>query len=182
MKIFRFNEFILESRKNVWYHGSPNKFDEFKLKKGTLLDTDYTSPIFLSSDKTFAEYYSGHQDSYIYTIELLTDNIMDFRNLPSTYDLLMYEEKGAKKPNISQEYYEIGKKLLNYIDNKFDEDIDIDRLYNNLLDGDYSSIERPWVYDWLKANKYAGAYVMETKSLNLFIFDEKDIKIINVEK
>ena len=54
------------------------------------------------------------------------------------------------------------------------------RQYNRALSAVDDSLGR--ITDWLKANKYAGAYVMETKSLNLFIFDEKDIKIINVEK
>ena len=35
---------------NIWYHGSKEKFDKFKLKQGTLFDADYTAPIFLTSN------------------------------------------------------------------------------------------------------------------------------------
>lgn len=165
---------------NIWYHGSNQKFDKFKLKKGTLFDIDYMSPIFLTSNIKFAKYYAGSYSPHIYTIKVLTNNIMDFRKLPSTYDLLMYYEKNKINSDIELEFYEIGNSLLNYIEEKFPDD-DVDRKYNNLLDGDYSSIEQVWVYEWLKNNKYDGAYVIETKELNLLIFDESKIKILSVE-
>jgi len=58
----------------------------------------------------------------------------------------MYYEKSKVNDKIGVEYYVIGKNLLEYIEDKFPDD-DIDRKYNNLLDGDYSSIEQTWVYD-----------------------------------
>ena len=70
---------------------------------------------------------------------------------------------------------------MDYIEDKFTDD-NIDRLYNDLLDGDYSSIEQTWVYDWLKQEKYDGAYVIETKELNLLIFDETKLKILSIEQ
>jgi hypothetical protein len=165
---------------NVWYHGSKEKFDKFKLKRGTLFDADYTSPIFLTSNIEFAKYYAGNYSPYIYKIKVLTKNIMDFRQLPSTYDLLMYYEKNKRNPDIELKFYEIGKNLLDYIEDKFTDD-NIDRLYNDLLDGDYSSIEQTWVYNWLKQKKYDGAYIIETKELNLLIFDETKLKILSIE-
>ena len=165
---------------NVWYHGSKEKFDKFKLKQGTLFDADYTALIFLTSNIEFAKYYAGNYSPYIYKIKVLTENIMDFRQLPSTYDLLMYYEKNKINNDIDIKFYDIGKKLLDYIEDKFTDD-NIDRLYNDLLDGDYSSIEQTWVYDWLKQEKYDGAYVIETKELNLLIFDETKLKILSIE-
>ena len=53
----------------------------------------FSSPIFLTSNFEFAKSYAGSYTPYIYKVKVLTDNIMDFRNLPSTYDLLMYYEK-----------------------------------------------------------------------------------------
>ena len=70
--------------------------------------------------------------------------------------------------------------MLDYLYDKFP-DRDIDRMYNNLLDGDYSSIEQTWVYDWLKQENYDGAYIIETKELNLLIFDETKLKILSIE-
>jgi len=92
----------------------------------------------------------------------------------------MYYEKSKVNDKIGVEYYVIGKNLLEYIEDKFPDD-DIDRKYNNLLDGDYSSIEQTWVYDWLKLNGYDGTYIIETKELNLLIFDETKIKILSIE-
>jgi hypothetical protein len=165
---------------NIWYHGSKEKFDKFKIKNGTLFDANYKSPIFLTSNIEFAKYYAGSYTPYIYKIKVLTDNIMDFRELPSTYDLLMYYEKNKINSDIKPEYYEIGKNLEEFIEHKFPDD-DIDKKYNNLLDGDYSSIEQTWVYDWLKLNNYDGAYIIETKELNLLIFDDSKIKILSIE-
>lgn len=164
----------------LWYHGSKNKFDKFKLKTGTLLDANYTSPIFLSSSEDFAKEYAGHQTPYVYTVKILTDNIMDFRNLPSTYDLEMYNVKGKLNSKSDVKFYEIGNQLLEYIEDKFPDDY-TDRMYDNLLDGDYSSIEQDWVYDWLKENNYDGAYVIETRELNVFIFDDSVLKILSVK-
>ncbi len=165
---------------NTWYHGSKEKFDKFKIKNGTLFDINYKSPIFLTSNIEFAKYYAGNYSPHIYKIQVLTNNIIDFRKLPSTYDLLMYYEKSKVNDKIGVEYYVIGKNLLEYIEDKFPDD-DIDRKYNNLLDGDYSSIEQTWVYDWLKLNGYDGTYIIETKELNLLIFDETKIKILSIE-
>jgi len=179
--ITSFNTFINEkfSYPNIWYHGSKFKFDNFKLKKGTLFNTDYIAPIFLTSNKEFASYYAGHKSPYIYTIQLLTNNIMDFRNLPTTYDILMFTNKKENKKNIEEKYFTIGNNILDFIFDKFPND-NIDKMYNDLLDADYSSVEQTWVYDWLKLNKYDGAYIIETKELNLLIFNQSKIKIISV--
>lgn len=165
---------------NIWYHGSETKFDKFKLKSGTLFDINYTSPIFLTSNATFAKSYAGYHSPYIYKIKVLTENIMDFRKLPSTYDLLMYFEKNKINNKKEVRYYKIGKKLLDYIEHKYPDDDYNETKYNNLLDGDYSSIEQTWVYDWLKLNKYDGVYIIETKELNLAIFDETNLQILSV--
>ena len=165
---------------NIWYHGSKEKFDKFKLKHGTLFDANYTVPIFLTSNIEFAKYYAGYYSPYIYKIKVLTDNIMDFRNLPNAYDILMFNDKNENKKNIDIKYFEIGNNLLDYLYDKFP-DRDVDRMYNNLLDGDYSSIEQTWVYDWLKQENYDGAYIIETKELNLLIFDETKLKILSIE-
>jgi hypothetical protein len=170
------------SNNNIWYHGSEENFDKFKITKGTLFDADYESPIFLTSNIEFAKYYAGGKAPYIYKVKVLTDNIMDFRELPSSYDLLMYYEKNKINNEIKVEYYKIGKNLLDYLDSTFPPDVDTDRKYNNLLDGDYSSIEQIWVYDWLKLNNYDGTYIIETKVLNLFIFDENKIKILSINE
>ena len=165
---------------NIWYHGSKEKFDKFKLKQGTLFDATYVSPLFLSSNIEFAKYYAGYYSPHIYKVEVTTNNIMDFRELPSPYDLFMYYEKNKINTDVDVKFYVIGKQLLEYIEDKFP-DRYTDMIYNNLLDGDYSSIEQVWVYDWLKENNYDGAYVIETKELNLLLFDDSKIKILSVE-
>lgn len=177
------SEYLTEqqSEQHIWYHGSNEEFDTFKLKQGTLFDVSYTSPIFLTSNIEFAKYYAGYKTPYIYKVKVLTDRIMDFRKLPNAYEIFMFNNKHENKEGLSVEYFKIGNSLLDYLYDRFP-DRDIDRMYNNLLGGDYSSIEQTWIYEWLKQNKYDGAYVIETNTLNLFIFDVKKLKILSVEK
>lgn len=172
---------------NIWYHGSKEKFDKFKLKQGTLFDIDYTSPIFLTSNIEFAKYYASGYSPYIYKIKVLTNNIMDFRQLPSTNDILMYYEKNKINNDIDIKFYDIGKKLLDFIYENWDNGkynfywSYPERCYDSLTSIDYSEVERTWVYDWLKQEKYDGAYIIETKELNLLIFDETKLKILSIE-
>ena len=138
------------------------------------------SPIFLTSDLEFARAYSGYlKTATIYKVETIPDiNLFDTSILPTDLDLYMWQYKDKDK-KIGKDY-ELGLKLSEHIESIFpDEDIDTSRIYNNIVSGDYSSIERTWFYDWLKANDYDGCYVYETNCLNCFIFDPKKLKIID---
>lgn len=159
---------------NVFYHGSNEKnIKSFKIKKGTFLDPEYDNPIFLTTDKEFANYYG----KYVYEIHLSNDvNIFDYRQLEDIW-------------NINELSY--GYKLYNDLysgnyDNLFlpkykNDDEPYDELYNNIQFGDYSTIEDVWFYEWLKNNSYHGAYITETKTLNLLIFNnEKVNKIVEL--
>lgn len=149
----------------IFYHGSNTEFDNFKIKKGTFLDSDYDNPIFLTTDKDFAKSYG----KYVYSVELVDDvNIFDFRKLEDYWDL-------------TEESY--GYKLYNDLwSGKYDlkpYDVeDSDEVYKNITIGDYSLLERTWFYDWLKNNHYDGAYVVETRALNIFVFNPDKINII----
>lgn len=173
-------ENFLNENKNIWYHGSSKKFSQFKLKKGTLYDLDYISPIFLTSDKGFAMYHAGYKTPYLYTVEVKTDNIFDFRKLPSSFNLYLFFEKNQKKADFTELYYKKGNNLLNYIENLYP-DRNTDSMYNDLLSGDYSSIEHTWVYNWLKMNNYDGCYIIESGVLNLLVFDKSAIEILSTE-
>ncbi len=165
------NETNNNNNNNIWYHGSKDKFDNFKLKQGTLFDYNYTSPLFLTSDINFAKAYAGDYTPYIYIVKLLTDNIMDFRKLPLASEIkdgdiiannlidFIYDNWENKKYNFYWSYPE--------------------KCYNNLISGEYSEVERTWVYEWLKLNNYDGAYLIETDVLNLLIFNESSIEILN---
>lgn len=150
---------------SVWYHGSKYDFNSFKTRKGSFNSTEYINPIFLTSDKDFAKAYAGYQTQYIYTVEVLTDKIFDFNVLVAGYEI----EKTSNKLSIN---------LYNYVSKLF---YDNDRYYNNLRTGDYSEIEQEWFFEWLKKNKFDGAYVIETGILNLFVFDPFKLKIIGKE-
>ena len=170
-------EVTQEQKPSLWYHGSKNEFDVFKTKKGTLFDYNYTSPIFLTSDYDFAKLYAGQKAPAVYVVKILAKNIMEFRSLPNAYNLFMYSEKGIKDESFSEKEYSDGNKLMQTIEEKFPSE-NQDRVYNNIISGDYSSIEQIWVYDWLKKNKYDGAYVLEAGVLNVFVFSLKNISII----
>lgn len=158
----------------IWYHGSKEKFDKFKLKKGTLYNLNHTSPIFLTSNLDFATNYAGNYSPYIYKVKVLTDNIMDFRKLPNVVDI--------------KESDEVANSLLDFIYDNFENNkynfywAYPERCYQYLLSGEYSEVERLWVLDWLKINGYDGSYLIETDVLNLLIFDETKIEIVSVEK
>jgi hypothetical protein len=163
-----------------WYHGSRFDFDEFKLKKGTLLDSDYINPIFLTSDYNFAKAYSGYKNPIIYTVEILTDKIFDSSKLPFDSQLYRYEiGKEDKKPGLD---YELGFKLRDFLDNDPEcEYLDTASIYNQIIGGDYYGMERVWFFEWLKNNDFDGCYLYETRIKNVFIFDPKKLKIISKE-
>jgi len=159
-----------------WYHGSRKEFDSFKIKKGTFLDSNYENPIFLSSDYNFAKNY--YYSNIVYTVEVLTDKIFDFRKLPTDLELYIYETKGKMKNELDD--YDLGLKLRNDMEDIPElNDTDISGEYNYIVGGDYSNIEHVWFYEWLKQNNFDGGYVMETRVLNLFIFDPKHLKIVD---
>ena len=155
----------------IVYHGSPSNFGKFKLKQGSMFDTKGTAPIFLTTDKdNFAKYYAK-ENGCIYTIEL-DDNIklFDFRKMvdwwelkPNDYGYKLYDDMNSGKYDLTP-----------YND-------DIDKLYDYMQSGEYSILERKWFFDWLKDNKYDGAYVVETRTLNLFVFSPNKFKILNKE-
>ena len=153
----------------IVYHGSPNDFKEFKLKKGSMFNKKGVSPIFLTTDKdNFAKYYAK-QNGCVYKIELSDDiKLFDFRKLVDWWDL---------KPT------DYGYKLYNDMySGKYDltpYNDDIDKLYDYIQSGEYSILERKWFFDWLQDNHYDGSYVIETRTLNLFIFDPKKIRILD---
>lgn len=175
---------LFENFNKKWFHGSKEYFTEFKLKKGTLFDLNYISPIFLTSDIEFAKSNAGYKTPFIYEVEVLTDNIFDSKKLPSGYNLMYYIEDDIKKDNKD---YELGKKL--YMD-IFQEKIDVkpysyedvDELYSNICTGDYSYLEQVWFYEWLKYNDFDGAYIKETGSENLLVFNPKYLKIKYIER
>lgn len=162
-----------------WYHGSREEFDSFRNKKGTFLDSNYQNPIFLTSDYDFAK--DWRYSKIVYTVDVLTDKIFDFRKLPTDLELYIFETKGRKK-NESDDY-DLGLKLRNDMEDIPElKDTDISGEYNYIVGGDYSNIEQVWFYEWLKQNDFDGGYVMETGILNLFIFDPKHLKIVDTKK
>lgn len=172
----------LNNHSIIWYHGANEGFNEFKIKNGSFLDANYNNPIFLTSNYEFAKAYAGYKTPFIYKIKLSTNNIFDYRLLPSAYDIIMYEDKNIKKPNLN---YNLGIKLYNDILNEEPKGMgsdDPDRIYNLITGGHYQYMERPWFFDWLKKNKFDGAYVKETDVLNVFIFNINHLKIIGKEK
>lgn len=170
----------------LWYHGSKNQFDEFKLKKGTYLNLNYINPIFLTSDYNFAKYYAGwdaysrfNYSSIIYSVEVLTDKIFNPDKLPTDLDLSIFETKGIRKPNLN---YELGLKLRDDIEKDASQLRDYpSRYYNNIVSGDFSSLEDVWFFEWLKNNDFDGCYVKETGARNLFIFNPNKLKIVGKE-
>lgn len=183
-----YKEFLNENvKENIWYHGTQKSdvvFDKFKLKKGTFLDPNYISPIFITSDYEFAKAYSGeYKTSYIYTVEVLTNNIFDFRKLATPFDIIKYEDENIQAEGKD---YDLSVKLYDYVyDNwgKLERNYSYeDEAYSTIISGDYSNLERVWFYEWLKENRFDGAYVTETTVMNLFIFNPEKLKIINVEK
>ena len=171
------------NNKMKWYHGTYSDFDEFKLKKGTYLDSYYINPIFLTSDREFAYYYSRCKNGIIYSIEVLTDKIFDPSKLPTDLDLYYYEIGKIDKIKKPKNYdYDLALKLRNDIELSPEfKDADTSKYYNGIVFGDFSSIEDTWFFDWLKENDYDGCYVWESGTKNLFIFDSKKLKIIDKE-
>ena len=104
---------------------------------------------------------------------------MDFGKLPSSYDLLMFNDYNKRNSEFNDNEYKLGNSLFDTILEKFDDSYNIDQIYNDITSSEYSTIEEDWVFDWLKNNKFDGAFIIETQTINLLIFNPKHLKIIN---
>jgi hypothetical protein len=174
------NYFLLENiNSDVWFHGSNELFTKFKTKNGTLHSSTYQSPIFLSSDYNFAKSYTGNPTPVIYKVKILTDNLLDFRTLPFVDEI---------NHNSPSKIDTVAINLINYIEDNWDSpNINFywsypEKVYSYLLSGEHSEIERIWVLNWLKLSGFDGAYIIETNSLNCFIFNPDLLKIIDYDK
>ena len=167
------NEIVKPS---VFYHGSYSDFSEFRNKRGTLSNTDYTAPIFLSTDPDFAIEYGKFKGGILYTVKISPSaKLFDFRTLPTGYDLLIFNDSG--KRNDTNKDYELGNKVYD----AFESDDGDERQYSGILSGDFDVMEQVDFYEFLKLNKFDGAYVKETGTLNVYVFDPKLLTIIKKE-
>lgn len=162
-----YNKIIFENAINAtWFHGSNIQFSEFKSKLGTFNDKNRKNPIFLTSDKDFAQQYG----TFVFEVSL-KPNLKIFYpdKIPTGDDLLTFQKFGKKTGNFD---YGLADVLENYL-----YEIGRDDEYNWIKRGDYSTIEQPWFYDFLNEHKFDGSFVYETGVENLFIFDPSNLKI-----
>ena len=169
-------EKLNEGKQKVYFHGSEENISSFsRPTKWIAFDQKTTDrPLWLSSDKKFAELYAGH-NGWVYTV---------VPNVTKTFpDKELYKKDGN--------YYSLtpfGEKLLEDIvksgmfevgEDEWHEAEEILKSINNL---DYGTLETKDFIDWLKQNGYDSFEVRGDGPTNLAVIDPTKIKIHKKEK
>jgi len=152
---------------DIWYHGSEEYFNSFKIfNRNHMGNTSVDVPIFLTKDISFAKAYAGHNTPYLYEVKLLNVNIFDYRELQS-------DETSDK---FSEYFYDEISNIFN-VDGEHQYSI-----YRQFIYGSFGVLESNEFIHWLEKNNYDGAYINETNSLNVFILNPSKIEIIDIKK
>jgi len=107
----RLQELAGVKKKIIAYHGTPHKFDKFKLEKSGSQNNagDFGRGLYFSTDKKVAETYANGSDGYILTVEL------DVKN-PYKIDYEKYSEYKMNQENGKIDRNLINPEVQKYID------------------------------------------------------------------
>lgn len=168
---------LKESSSNqIFYHGSPEKIEDFSQKPWVAFDGETVKrPIWVSPDKNFAKLYAKH-NGYIHHVKVKTSNIFPKE------DLLKFEGRYL----VPTEY---GQELLNTIlkEKWFDVEDEDDEygameILKSIDNLDYGTLETKTFIDWLNKKGYDGFQVKGDGPINIAVLDKNKIKIVDREK
>jgi hypothetical protein len=162
------------------YHGTPHKFDKFKLDKSGSQNNagDFGKGIYFSTDKKVAEAYANDSNGFILTVELNIANPykIDFENY-SKYKLK--QEKGEIDRNLInpeiQKYIDILKKggAEFGISDVKNEDTRVINFFS--ISDKFGAIE---ISKCLKKEGYDSIVVKYGTGDEIVVFDENQVEII----
>jgi tRNA nucleotidyltransferase/poly(A) polymerase/2'-5' RNA ligase len=173
-----YGEQTKSATEDVWYHGSPRKFERFeKQNKHTFGRDAAAAPIFLTKDEKFAELYAQGPEGLVYTVEASPKKIFDQQKL------LADPDKPTKYwPPEEEDMSELGRELLGALEDGkiFEEEEDRpDHVWASIYRGNYDIMETSEMREWLSSKGYDAFYVTGDGPRNLAVMDPERLKIVD---
>jgi hypothetical protein len=175
---------------DVWYHGSPDRFEQFHTRVGNTFGTGTSDvPLFLTRDPKFAALYAG-ANGYIYTVRphvVRTFDargfVLDERYWPPPRDALTPEGQvlydDLVENRIFPELIRYGTR--NEVEDEWLSMHDSQGTYASIFARDYDVMETTEMKRWLRAHDYDSFFVSgDGPDDNLAIFNPEQIKILSV--
>jgi hypothetical protein len=158
-KWFKYSITIKNGEPMIFYHGSSNSFNIFKINRHK-----YGKSIFFTEDINTAKYFGKN----IYEVYLKIENLFDYKDSNCIEYIInkfnnIYN-KNIENKNNGKEYYDI----------KFSKDI----IINFIKEGRWDFIEEPYILPIIK-KKYDGYIIVENNKENWSVFNSNQIKSIN---
>ena len=180
---------------NVWYSGSPERFDRFQKRIGHTFGSGPSEvPIFLTQDPKFAALYAG-PNGYVYTVRALVSRTFDAKSFvlsdrywPPPREALTEEGQKLYDDLVDNRIF---PELIRYGTKKEDDDEwtsmhDSAGTYASIFKRDYDVMETTEMKRWMMSNGYDSFFVSgDGPDDNLAVFDPQKIEIetvIEVEK
>jgi len=164
----------------VWYHGSPRQFDDFRTEvRHTFGSGPAETPLFFSPDLDFAKLYAGPKGT-IYKVSLRYHKLFDGRKL-----IVSEQYWPPRREDLTQE----GQALYDALEEgrifgPISEDEwhgvfgDSQGLFAGILRGDYDIMETKEMRQWLRANGYDAFYVTGDGPRNIAVFDPQQVEVL----
>lgn len=175
---------------DVWYHGSPQRFERFQPRIGHTFGTSASEvPIFLTRDPKFAALYAGPK-GYVYEVRPHVERTFDARYFVLS-DRYWPPEREALTPE-GQKLHDdlvenrIFPELIRYGTRHEDEDEwatmhDSHGTYASIMGRDYDVMETTEMKRWLRARGYDSFLVAgDGPDDNLAVFDPERVEILGV--
>lgn len=156
-----------------WYHGSPNRFDEFKQDKWLAFDRKTVKrPVWLTRDKRFAKLQAG-ANGCVYTVEY-----QPRKTFPET-DLLEMRGRYLQPTKLGAVVEAaIYDGSIDLGVGPEEDALDVLKSMNRL---DYDVMETAAVINWARRNRYDSIWVRGDGPDNLMVLDAKAVKIVSRE-
>jgi len=180
-----------EETEDIWYSGSPERFDRFHRRIGRTFGTDASEvPIFLTRDPKFAELYAGAH-GYIYTVHPNVEQtfnarsfVTDDRYWPPPREALTEEGQKFFDDLVDNRIF---PELIRYGTKHEDDDEwtsmhDSAGTYASIFRRDYDVMETTEMKRWMIANGYDSFFVSgDGPDDNLAVFDPEKIEIVSID-
>jgi hypothetical protein len=166
---------------DVWYHGSPHRFEQFRSRVGRTFGTGASDvPLFLTRDPKFAALYAG-ANGYIYTVRPHVERTFDAQSFvldeqywPPPRDALTPEGQALYDDLVENLIF---PELIRYGTKHEDEDE-----WSVMHDRQYDVMETTEMKRWLRAHGYDSFFVRgDGPDDNLAVFDPSQIEVISTQ-
>lgn len=177
--------FVGRCASDVWYAGSPKRFDQFQtFVRETFGHGASEVPIFLTQDKSFARAYAPGPEGTVYTVRPKVQKTFDGGELyrdgywpPQREDLTkegqaLYDDLEANR---------IFPSALRSDDDYHGVFGDSRGLFASILRMEYDVLETTEMKRWLRKQGYDSFYVTGDGPKNLAVFDARDVEVLSAE-